>query len=82
MRLRFPSHEVMASRREEAGFEPTYSPEVVSATVTAYRQAGVQVPVIFPLTWGAPTRRRDRRPRRHPAGRSRSGVTDPGTIVP
>ena len=28
------------------------SPELVSATITAYRQAGVQVPVIFPLNWG------------------------------
>jgi len=27
---------------------------LVSATVTAYRRAGVEVPVIFPLTWGAP----------------------------
>jgi len=29
------------------------SPELVTATVAAYRQAGVQVPVVFPLTWGA-----------------------------
>ncbi len=30
------------------------SPELVTATITAYREAGVQVPVIFPLTWGVP----------------------------
>jgi probable F420-dependent oxidoreductase len=29
------------------------SPELVGATIAAYRHAGVQVPVIFPLTWGA-----------------------------
>jgi len=28
------------------------SPELVGATIAAYRAAGVQVPVIFPLTWG------------------------------
>jgi hypothetical protein len=27
---------------------------LVRDTVTAYRRAGVEVPVIFPLTWGAP----------------------------
>ena len=25
---------------------------LVADTVTAYRQAGVDVPIIFPLTWG------------------------------
>lgn len=29
------------------------SPDLVSDTIAAYRRAGVQVPVIFPLTWGA-----------------------------
>jgi hypothetical protein len=27
---------------------------LVADTITAYRRAGVEVPVIFPLTWGAP----------------------------
>jgi alkanesulfonate monooxygenase SsuD/methylene tetrahydromethanopterin reductase-like flavin-dependent oxidoreductase (luciferase family) len=27
---------------------------LVTATIAAYRRAGVQVPVIFPLTWGTP----------------------------
>jgi alkanesulfonate monooxygenase SsuD/methylene tetrahydromethanopterin reductase-like flavin-dependent oxidoreductase (luciferase family) len=27
---------------------------LVAATITAYRRAGVQVPIIFPLTWGTP----------------------------
>lgn len=27
--------------------------ELVTATIAAYRRAGVQVPVVFPLTWGA-----------------------------
>src|SRR5262249_20876496 len=31
----------------------TGSEQTVSDTVAAYREAGVQVPVIFPLTWGA-----------------------------
>jgi hypothetical protein len=26
---------------------------LVADTISAYRQAGVDVPVIFPLTWGA-----------------------------
>jgi hypothetical protein len=30
----------------------TGTSELVAVTVTAYRQAGVDVPVIFPLTWG------------------------------
>jgi probable F420-dependent oxidoreductase len=29
------------------------SPELVGATIAAYRDAGVQVPVVFPVTWGA-----------------------------
>jgi alkanesulfonate monooxygenase SsuD/methylene tetrahydromethanopterin reductase-like flavin-dependent oxidoreductase (luciferase family) len=29
------------------------SSELVGATIAAYREAGVQVPVVFPLTWGA-----------------------------
>jgi probable F420-dependent oxidoreductase len=28
--------------------------DLVADTITAYRRAGVEVPVIFPLTWGAP----------------------------
>jgi probable F420-dependent oxidoreductase len=31
----------------------TGDPALVAATVGAYRQAGVDVPVVFPLTWGA-----------------------------
>jgi hypothetical protein len=26
---------------------------LVASTIAAYRQAGVDVPVVFPLTWGA-----------------------------
>jgi hypothetical protein len=29
---------------------------LVTATISAYRRAGVDVPVVFPLTWGAPGR--------------------------
>jgi probable F420-dependent oxidoreductase len=28
--------------------------DLVADTITAYRRAGVEVPVVFPLTWGAP----------------------------
>jgi probable F420-dependent oxidoreductase len=31
----------------------TGDPALVTATISAYRRAGVDVPVIFPLTWGA-----------------------------
>jgi probable F420-dependent oxidoreductase len=32
---------------------PVGDPALVAATVGAYRRAGVDVPVVFPLTWGA-----------------------------
>lgn len=32
----------------------TGDPALVAATIAAYRKAGVEVPVVFPLTWGAP----------------------------
>jgi hypothetical protein len=35
------------------GIDVVGSPGLVTATIAAYRQAGVQIPVIFPLTWGA-----------------------------
>jgi probable F420-dependent oxidoreductase len=31
----------------------TGDPSLVTATISAYRRAGVDVPVVFPLTWGA-----------------------------
>ena len=31
----------------------TGDPALVTATISAYRRAGVDVPVVFPLTWGA-----------------------------
>jgi probable F420-dependent oxidoreductase len=32
---------------------PVGDPALVAATIAAYRRAGVDVPVVFPLTWGA-----------------------------
>jgi probable F420-dependent oxidoreductase len=50
---------------------------LVAATISAYRQAGVDVPVVFPLTWGAAgqdalevTLRAAKAPVAHGAGRS------------
>jgi probable F420-dependent oxidoreductase len=57
----------------------TGDPPLVAATIAAYRQAGVDVPVIFPLTWGAagqdalhPTLRAAMAPSQARAGLSRA----------
>jgi Luciferase-like monooxygenase len=58
----------------------TGDPALVAATISAYRRAGVDVPVVFPLTWGAAGRTHWTRPcrrRGHRRHTMRAGP-DPG----